>query len=328
MIVTVPGDRAQFEGLRPVDLSRDLSQIVNLLRAVFGESMEAEEREWLGDASVGGVNQVLYRFNPSAARLANGFVWQAEGRIVGNVTLLPTKIWDRFLVANVAVYPEYRRRGIARALMEAVTDAVRARRGRVILLQVVKNNQPAIDLYRRLGYHAIGNMTTWHASASRLRQIPSADGGAEATPVRPLPGHLWRAAYQLDTACVGADLNWPEPIPPDVYHRTWWRRAGDFLNGRQVETWTTTDQGGRLCGLATISSEFGRSHLVSVRVDERWAERHERLLVAKVLRRLNYLPRRNVRIDHPDSDEVMNALLREANFTVQRTLTHMRLDVD
>ena len=57
------------------------------------------------------------------------------------------------------------------------------------------------------------------------------------------------------------------------------------------------------------------------------AGRLERPLLAKLVRRLQYLPRRNVRIDHPDNDIVTNALLTEANFTVQRTLTHMRLDL-
>jgi hypothetical protein len=54
----------------------------------------------------------------------------------------------------------------------------------------------------------------------------------------------------------------------------------------------------------------------------------ERPLLAKLMRRLQYLPRRNVQIDHPDDDELVNSLLQEANFQPRRTLTHMRLDLD
>jgi len=47
-----------------------------------------------------------------------------------------------------------------------------------------------------------------------------------------------------------------------------------------------------------------------------------------LIRRLQQQSRRSVQIDHRDDDELMNALLQEANFQPRRTLTHMRLDLD
>lgn len=325
MDISIPTTRAG-DGLRPVELSRDLPQVVELLKMVFGETLEAEERHYFGDGS-GPVNDILYRFNPVAARLANGFVWQTDGRIIGNATLLTTKAWDRYLVANVAVHPSFRRRGIARGLMQAITETVRKRGGRVILLQVAKENQSAFNLYRSLDYVGIGNMATWHVMRSKIRQIP-ADSAEYVHPrIEMLPGRLWREAYELDTAHVHRDLNWPEPLQPDAYRRIWWQRAMDFMNGRQVETWTTADPAGYLNGLANVSCEWGRSHILTLRVRPDYAGQLERPLLAKALRRLQYLPRRNVRVDHPEADEHTGQLLREANFTIQRTLTHMRLDL-
>ncbi len=69
------------------------------------------------------------------------------------------------------------------------------------------------------------------------------------------------------------------------------------------------------------------SHYVTLRIRPDLAGQLEKPLLAKVMRRLHYLPRRNVRIDHPEADEVTSALLKESNFSAQRTLTHMRLDV-
>jgi ribosomal protein S18 acetylase RimI-like enzyme len=272
-------------------------------------------------------NGWINRLNPSAARLANGFVWLADGRIVGNATLLTTKAWDRYLVANVAVHPSFRRQGIGRALMHSITSTVKTRGGRVILLQVVKDNQSAKDLYLSLGYEYIGDMTTWYASASRLRQLADNGEKEQSILIRPLADRRWREAFALDTEDVHADLNWPEPLQYDAYRRTLWKRAADFMNGRQMETWATTDSQDHLTGLATIYSEWGRSHLVTLRVRPDWRGRLERPLLAKAIRRLRYLPRRNVRIDHPEHDEYMSQLLKEANFTVQRTLSHMRLDL-
>lgn len=315
------------DGLRPVDTSRDLPQIIELLKAVFGDALESDEPHAFGDSGARAVNELYFRFHPTAQRLSNGFVWQADGRIVGNATVLTTKAWDRYLVANVAVHPSYRRRGIARALMQAITATIRTRGGRVILLQVVKDNHSAIDLYRSLGYISIGNMATWYATAARARQIPDLIGEGVHADIRPLPDNRWREAYDLDTSHVQADLNWPEPLQPDAYHRTLWRRASDFLNGRSYEGWAAIDSGNQLMGLTTITGEWGRSHVLTLRVRPDWAGSLERPLLSKALRRLYYLPRRNIRIDHPEADELTGQLLREANFSVQRVLTHMRLDI-
>lgn len=325
MDISIPATRPG-DGLRPVDLSRDLSQVVELLKMAFGESLDGDGFQYFGDGT-GPMNEILYRFNPITSRLSNGFVWQADGRVIGNVTLMTTRAWDRYLVANVAVHPSYRRRGIARGLMQAVMEAVRKQGGRTILLQVVKDNQPALDLYRSLGYVGIGNMVSWSATRSRLRQIPGNAGEEASTCIDLLPARLWREAYELDTAHVHRDLNWPEPLSPDAYRRTWWQRFMDFTNGRQVETWITANLDGNLNGLVNIACEWGRSNMITLRIRPDYAGRLERPLLAKAIRRLQYLPRRNIRIDHPEADEHTGHLLNEANFSIQRTLTHMRLDL-
>ena len=325
MVITV-ADARTSDGLRPIDMARDVPQIIELLKLVFGEALELDDQHLLGDEVGASLSSLFYRLNPVTSRLANGFVWLADGRIVGNVTLLPTKAWDRFLVANVAVHPNYRRRGIARAMMHAVTSAVKTRGGRTILLQVVKDNDSAIDLYRSLGYVGLGHMSTWYSSTSRLRRLDP-PGGQPAVDIRPLPARRWRDAYALDTACVPADLNWPEPLRPDAYRQTWWQRLSDVMNSRLFETWAVTDSRDRLVGLTAISGQWGRPHLVTLRVHPDYAGQLERPLLAKAVRRLQNMPRRNVRVDQPDNDTVANALLTEANFAVQRTLTHMRLDL-
>ena len=50
------------------------------------------------------------------------------------------------------VVPEHRRQGIGSALMHHAEDWARARGDRQIGLQVFESNQPALSLYRQLGY--------------------------------------------------------------------------------------------------------------------------------------------------------------------------------
>ena len=279
-----------------------------------------------GTANAAQSPAILWRLNPAAAKLSLGFVWEENGRIVGNVTMLTTSTAGRYLVVNVAVHPDYRRRGIARLLMKRVEDLVRQRRGNQILLQVVKQNNAAIELYNSLNYATIGSMTNWTASVSRLRRL-DLNLNTPGPLIRELKRKEWRAAYQLDRQALDDDLHWPELPNADLYKNNLWVRVVNFLNGRQAETWVSTDNENQLVGLASLNTEWGRSHSASLRIHPSWQGRLERPLLAKLVRRLQYLPRRNVQIDHPDGDELVNALLQEANFQPRRTLTHMRLEV-
>lgn len=326
MLVTAPSQDQSKNGPRPINLNTDILEILKLLELVFGAFLKAEGRPMFANTAIASQSPaILWRLSPASAKLSQGFVWEEDGRIVGNVTVLTSETPGRYLVVNVAVHPDFRRRSIARLLMKQVENLVRRQQGNQILLQVVKQNTAAIELYNSLNYTTVGSMTHWTASASRLRRL-DLNLDSAGPPIRELKRHEWQSAFTLDQQALHADLNWPEPRQPDVYKTGFWLRARNFLNGRQRETWVTTDAQNQLVGLASISSEWGRSHQVSIRVQPTWQGRLERPLLAKVIRRMHYLPRRNVQIDHPDDDELMNALLQEANFRPRRTLTHMRLD--
>jgi ribosomal protein S18 acetylase RimI-like enzyme len=328
MIVTAPSQDQSKNGPRPININTDVPGILKLLELVFGASLDAEGRKmFTGNASALESPAILWRLSPAAAKLSLGFVWEENGRIVGNVTVLTTEIPGRFLVVNVAVHPDYRRRGIARLLMQRVENLVRQRQGNQILLQVVKQNNAAIELYNSLNYTRVGSMTHWTAPVSRLRRL-ELNLDTVGPPIRELKRHEWKAAYALDQQALHADLHWPERLDADAYKNGFWVKAMNFLNGRQAETWIATAAKNQLVGLGAITSEWGRAHEASIRVHPSWQGRLERPLLAKLMRRLQYLPRRNVQIDHPDDDELVNSLLQEANFQPRRTLTHMRLDLD
>ena len=76
-----------------------------------------------------------------------------EGEFVGFVAgdRRPSK--DLAWIATIAVLPEYRRQGIATALMQACEDRLNVS---CIRLSVRRGNSKARNLYERLGYHQIG----------------------------------------------------------------------------------------------------------------------------------------------------------------------------
>ena len=131
------------DGPRPININKDIPQILRLLELCFGSAIHGDGRNILTSDSMNQSPAFLWRMTPAAGKLAQGIVWEVNGRIVGNVTLLSTKVPGRFLIVNVAVHPDFRRQQIAKNMMVAVTEQVKRLKGREILLQVVKTNTAA-----------------------------------------------------------------------------------------------------------------------------------------------------------------------------------------
>jgi ribosomal-protein-alanine N-acetyltransferase len=72
-------------------------------------------------------------------------------------------VHDELHVLNVAVAPEARRHGVARAILDQVEAQGRAQGARVSMLEVRRGNAPAIALYRSLGYREVGLRPRYYA---------------------------------------------------------------------------------------------------------------------------------------------------------------------
>ena len=80
------------------------------------------------------------------------FLARPEGERAARAFLLAWLVSDELHVLSVATLPEFRRRGLGRALLGHAIDFARARGGRTVLLEVRPSNQAALDLYRAFGF--------------------------------------------------------------------------------------------------------------------------------------------------------------------------------
>ena len=77
-----------------------------------------------------------------------------DGTVLGYVGMM--YVLDEGYISNVAVSPEYRRQGIADALIERLCIICRGLELSFVTLEVRAGNMPAIALYEKHGFHRVG----------------------------------------------------------------------------------------------------------------------------------------------------------------------------
>ena len=65
-------------------------------------------------------------------------------------------------VMNVAVHPDFRRRGIAEALVNRLVEELKAIGSQCLTLEVRASNVPAIALYEKMGFAEIGRRKIYY----------------------------------------------------------------------------------------------------------------------------------------------------------------------
>ena len=71
-------------------------------------------------------------------------------------------VMDETDMMNVAVHPDFRRRGIAEALVTGLVEALKIKGSHCLTLEVRASNGPAIALYEKLGFSEIGRRKNYY----------------------------------------------------------------------------------------------------------------------------------------------------------------------
>ena len=87
-------------------------------------------------------------------RVARCWVMREGARVVGYMCVW--EIGGEVHITNIAVHPGWRRRGIARALLDSLVQDARQRKLRLIGLEVRPSNQEARTLYESFGFQVTG----------------------------------------------------------------------------------------------------------------------------------------------------------------------------
>ena len=317
---TLPLKKQSGSGLRPVDLRRDLGRIATLMELCFSETLDLSGRGTMREMQMLSRSSFLQWIVGSVAPAWQfGYVWVEDDRLVGNVSAQPSEA-DRhaWLIANVAVHPDYRRRGIARALTEAAMQLAAEHGATQTLLQVNHDNTGARQLYDSLGFHLVASRTSWER-VGRFEPQPLTLPGIEIRPARPSE---WQAIFDFALTHRPEGFTWAQPLRPAGWRPSLWRNLSSFLSGQWQEIWRAVDPArNTLLGFFKLDLSFGQADHLGLLIHPDWRDRLDRPLLAAAVRRLHGR-HKPIRLDHPAGQT--EAPLRELGFRPTQTLVWMQ----
>jgi len=160
--------------MRTIRLPGDLHAIADLVELCFEATLDDDGRRFIRQMRRAGSQRGRYPGMGGLLPPVKGYVWVEDGKIVGNINLIPVRIEHQraFLIANVAVHPDHRRRGIASTLTEAALALAESRGIRRTALQVDADNLEAQSLYRPYGFIEKARRTVWHSNTSVDIKLP------------------------------------------------------------------------------------------------------------------------------------------------------------
>ena len=308
--------------LRPFSARRDLLAVADLVELCFADTLDRDGQlyiEQLRQTARSGRLAQLASTRPNGRLPMGGYVWLEDGRLVGNLSLIqqPRQKRAYFLIANVAVHPDYRRRGIARALTEAALADTRIRQLDQVWLQVDERNQAAIKLYADMGFNEMARRTSWRSHpSSQPASLPRA-----GLRLRPRRDRDWGQQKVWLDKLYDQTIRWNLPYDESLFQPGWRGSLNRMLSERLTQQWSAYGQG-KLQGTLTWQSSTLSS-------DRLWlampAEGDPAALEALTAHARLELPKqRSLALNLPA--DFMREALVESGFSPRRTLIWMRAE--
>src|SRR5512142_2116576 len=169
--ITVSTQRSPSGPLRPLNILHDLPQVADLIELCFSSTIDDEGQSYLDQMRRASRDNEFLRWAgrvvDSTSMPLSGFVWEENGRIVGNASLVYQNYGGRkiAMIANVATHPDYRRHGIGKALTEGAMNHARRKGSNELWLHVRDDNPTAIRIYEELGFEERARRTTYYSKA-------------------------------------------------------------------------------------------------------------------------------------------------------------------
>lgn len=318
--VTISAKANDHPHIRPLNVLRDLPAVADLIELCFLSTMDNDGQRYLSDMRRASHDDSFLNWASHMAETASmplmGYVWEQDGRIVGNASLIPFRDHGRriFLVANVATHPDYRRQGIGRALTERAMHHAHDKNASAIWLHVRDDNPGAIQLYEGLGFKEIVRRTAWYAIPDRYVDVPQTD-----IQIAPRQPRFWLQQLDWLRRLYPESMNWYHSWNFNALKPGIWNWVYLLFVDFNIKQWAAVRKDQLLATLTWMPSG-GRSESLFVAAGETPdAEALTQLLIHARRYLSNHT---SLTLDYPAGE--MTDAIRAAGFRVRRTLLWMR----
>jgi len=311
------------EHLRPFDVRRDLRAVADLVELCFADTLDADGRDYLRRMRSAARSAGLLRLASTATEWASvplaGYVWRQDGQLVGNVSVIPYFVHRHryYLIANVAVHPDYRRRGIARRLTLRAIEHARRRKSSSVWLHVRQENKAALTLYQSLNFIERARRTSW-SGQPELTQVEFSEERPFVSPRR----RDWEQQRAWLQRAYPPELSWHVPFNLNLLRPGLVGIFFRLLYGVYIRQWAL-HRDGRLLGVVSWQGGGMRSIFVWLAFPADVDEITARALLLQL--RENAPSKRVLMLDSPA--ELASQAIRGAGFAAHQTLIWMSLSL-
>jgi ribosomal protein S18 acetylase RimI-like enzyme len=314
--------------LRPFDVRKDLNAVADLVETCFADTLDEDGRRYVEQMHAAARNPGYLRWAMAVAENVpmpfSGFVWEENGYLAGNLSLIPYTYQGKrcYLIANVAVDPAYRRKGIASSLTKNAIDHARKRGINEIWLHVRSENETALSLYQSLGFVERTQRTTWEIKPrSENRNISPARFEPAGIEIARPQRRYWHQYRQWLRDLYPPELTWHQPFHLSALRPGFLGGVYRFLIGSHIQQWAA-QQGQRHIGILTWQPNTKSA-------DHLWLasspEDEGRVIAALLpIARRQFAKRRRILLDYPAGRAIL--ALHDEGFRIQQTLIWMRLE--
>lgn len=319
--ITIQAKTNDHPNMRPLNVLRDLSAVADLIELCFSPTMDNDGQRYLSDMRRASRDDSFLhwasRMTETASLPLMGYVWEQDGRIIGNASLIPFRDKGKriFLIANVATHPDYRRRGIGRALTERVMKQARDKRASATWLHVRDDNPGAIKLYQDLGFQEIARRTTWQASSNPRISYPDMD-----IKIVPRQTRFWSLQQEWLRRLYPDDLTWYHSWNINALRPGLWNWLYLLFVDFNFKQWAAV-RNDELLATLTWVPQGSRSESLYAATGIRSDPEALTSLLIHAQQMVTYSPR--LTMEYPAGE--MTEAISAAGFRPQRTLLWMRV---
>jgi len=321
-VTNLSGSISPSEQLRPFDVRRDIGPVADLVELCFADTLDPDGKRFIQRMRSVASNDGFLSWATVNAEWLNmplsGYVWEQEDILVGNVSLIPYNIEGRrsYLIANVAVHPDYRRLGVARELTIQAMEHARKRGSPGVWLHVREENDQALELYKSMGFAEHARRTTWVSTTE-----PSQDEVGVKSVFYTPQGHHWSILWDWIQQNYPPEVTWHLPLNSKVIRSGLWGSIYRLFNKTRNRQWVAQHNDKTLAGLLWQTSN-SYADLLWLAAPSDVDDKIIHALLNHTRKQLG--TKRSLKLDYPARHSAQG--IQNGGFTPQQTLIWMSVD--